>query len=209
MTDRTHEQRVVWHGGRITSAERSSLLGQHPVTIWMTGLSGAGKSTLAFALEARLNQHRYASMVLDGDNVRHGLCRDLGFSEGDRRENIRRVAEVAHLMNEAGLIVIAALISPYDSDRRMAAEIVGKERFHEVHLSADLEICERRDPKGMYRRARSGEITSFTGISAPYETPDNPSLRLDTGALSIEQCVDRLQGSIAAFLQHPDPPART
>ena len=158
---------LVWHHGSVTAEDRGRLLGQVPLTIWLTGLSGAGKSTLAAGLEARLVAAGRASYVLDGDNVRHGLNRDLGFSPEDRRENIRRVAEVARLMNDAGLIVITAFISPYREDRRMARDIIGGERFLEVYLNTPLAVCEARDPKGLYKRARQGGVAEFTGINAP------------------------------------------
>jgi bifunctional enzyme CysN/CysC len=176
----------------VSPAERSRLLGQKPVTIWLTGLSGSGKSTIAMALERRLHDSGHACYVLDGDNVRRGLNRDLGFAPADRTENIRRIAEVAALMNDAGLIVVTAFISPYADDRRNAAQAIGQERFAEVFVDAPLRLCEARDPKGLYRKARDGRLPEFTGISAPYESPTRPSLRLDTAQLSVEQCVDSL-----------------
>jgi adenylyl-sulfate kinase len=178
--------------GQVSAADRAALLGQEPVTIWLTGLSGSGKSTLAKALERRLVDLGRPCYVLDGDNLRHGLNRDLGFSPEDRGENIRRVAEVARLMNEAGIIVIAAFISPYREDRESARRVVGGDRFVEVHLSADLATCEGRDPKGLYRKARAGELPGFTGIGAPYEIPETPDLVLDTGRLTIEEGLARL-----------------
>lgn len=147
--------------------------------LWLTGLSGAGKSTLAAALHQRLVDAGVAAAVLDGDAVRAGLCRGLGFSPEDRRENIRRVAEVARLMREAGLVVICALISPLREDRAMARDIVGAAHFREVHVATPLEICERRDPKGLYRHARANALAQFTGVSAPYEEPQSPDLRID------------------------------
>ena len=158
----------------------------------VVGEAGSGKSTLARALERRLTDLGRACYVLDGDNMRLGLNRDLGFSPEDRRENIRRVAEVAKLMNDAGLIVITAFISPYREDRAMARAAIGADRFAEVHLSTSLETCEQRDPKGLYAKARRGDIAEFTGVSAPYEAPEAAALRLDTGALSVEQAVQRL-----------------
>lgn len=185
---------AVWHNGHVTSEERAVLLGQQAVTFWFTGLSGAGKSTLAFMLERELVNSGRACYVLDGDNVRHGLNRDLGFKATDRSENIRRIAEVAKLMNDAGLIVIAAFISPYRSDRAMAKEIIGADRFIEVHLATPIEVCEQRDAKGMYKKARAGLIADFTGISAPYEAPAAPSLELDTSKLSREEAISQLIG---------------
>jgi len=197
-TDRAVPERreVVWHHGQVTLADRTELLRQKPLTIWFTGLSGAGKSTLAFALERRLIDMGMACYVLDGDNVRHGLNRDLGFSPRDRAENIRRIAEVSRLMNDAGLILITAFISPFQEDREMARGIIGNERFLEVYLETSLEVCEGRDPKGMYKKARSGELPSFTGISSPYEQPEHPDLKLDTASLSIDHCVTMLQKSV-------------
>lgn len=186
---------LVWHHGSVTAQERGGVLGQRPLTIWLTGLSGAGKSTLAAELEARLIGAGRASYVLDGDNVRQGLNRDLGFSPADRRENIRRVAEVARLMNEAGLIVITAFISPYREDRRMARDIIGSERFLEVYLSTPLAVCEARDPKGFYRRARQGGVSEFTGINAPYEVPEAPELVLNTDEILVDEAVGTLLGA--------------
>lgn len=162
------------------------------MTIWLTGLSGSGKSTLGFALESELISRRKLAYTLDGDNIRHGLCRDLGFSAEDRSENIRRIAEVAHLLNDAGLIVISSFISPYREDREMARAIIGADRFVEVHVSTPLATCEQRDPKGLYRKARDGKLSNFTGISAPYEEPLAAALALNTGELSLEDCVRQL-----------------
>jgi bifunctional enzyme CysN/CysC len=178
--------------GLVAVAAREALLGQKPRTLWLTGLSGSGKSTLSKEVERILVDRGRACIVLDGDNLRHGLSSDLGFSPGDRRENIRRAAEVARLMNEAGLIVLCAFISPYRADREMARAIVGEERFFEVYLSADVATCERRNPKGLYSKARRGEIAGFTGIGAPYETPQDPALVLDTEGMDVVQCVRRL-----------------
>ncbi|MEP7329805.1 MAG: adenylyl-sulfate kinase [Betaproteobacteria bacterium] len=183
--------------GKVASAERAHILGQTPVTIWFTGLPGSGKSTLAHALERRLVDTGRAAFVLDGDNLRHGLTRDLGFTPDARRENVRRVAETARLMNDAGLIVIAALISPYQDDREMARLIVGADRFLEVFLSATAAACEKRDPKGLYARARRGELAEFTGVNAPYERPESPALELDSGVQTIDMCVDRLFDAVA------------
>ena len=162
------------------------------MTVWLTGLSGAGKSTLAFELERQLMSEGRACYVLDGDSVRHGLTSDLGFSAEDRHENIRRVAHVAQLMNDAGLIVIVALISPMREDRAMAREIIGHDKFIEVYVAASVNDCERRDPKGLYAKARSGAIPSFTGVSAPYEPPVDPDLTVDTTALSKAGGVARI-----------------
>jgi len=195
------ERSLVWHIGQVTAAERTRLMGQQPATVWLTGLSGSGKSTIAFALERRLLDGGHAAYVLDGDNVRHGLNRDLGFSPKDRAENIRRIAEVARLMNDAGILVITAFISPYREDRDMARSIVGSTTpFLEVHVSTPMPVCEERDPKGLYRRARLGEIPAFTGISAPYEPPLNPVCSIDTANRSVDECVDLLVGILRPTL---------
>jgi adenylylsulfate kinase len=182
------ENNLTWHHANVTLADRIKLFHQTPATVWLTGLSGAGKSTLAYALEKHLLELGQASYVLDGDNVRHGLNSNLGFSHEDRTENIRRIAEVARLMNDAGLIVITAFISPYREDREVARRIIGGEKFIEVHVSTPLTVCEGRDPKGIYKRARSGEIQDFTGISSPYEPPFAPVISLDTTSTSIASC---------------------
>jgi adenylyl-sulfate kinase len=176
----------------VGAVEREALLKQKPVTIWLTGLSGSGKSTISQALEERLVQSGQAAYVLDGDNVRHGLNRDLGFSAAERTENIRRIAEVARLMNQAGLIAISSFISPFAKDRMGAKEIIGNDRFIEVFVDTPLEVCEQRDPKGLYKKARSGEIQGFTGISAPYEAPKNPDLCLDTTRFEVEASVQAI-----------------
>ena len=181
---------------RVDATERARVLGQEPLTVWLTGLPGSGKSTLASALERRLIDAGHACFVLDGDNLRHGLNRNLGFTPEDRRENVRRVAETARLMNDAGLIVITALISPYEEDRAMAQRIVGAERFFETYLAASAEACEQRDPKGLYAKARRGEIAEFTGVNAPYEAPDSPAITLDTAGDTAEHCVDLLLAAV-------------
>ena len=186
------KRKITWHAGQVTAGDRARLLRQKPVTIWLTGLSGAGKSTIAFALERKLLELGQAGYVLDGDNVRHALNRDLGFSPIDRAENIRRIAEVARLMNDAGLIVITAFISPNIEDRKMARDIIGAENFLEIYVNAPLEVCEERDPKGLYKQARNGEISGFTGVSAPYEAPQSPALTLNTANLSTDKCIESL-----------------
>jgi len=195
---------------------RAPSLPQQPVTLWLTGLSGAGKSTLAVSLQKALTEAGCSCSVLDGDNVRLGLNRDLGFGRDDRRENIRRIAEVARLMNDAGLVVITAFISPYRADRTLAGGIIGVERFIEIYVEAPLEVCERRDPKGMYRKARRGEIPGFTGISAPYEAPEAPAGSVDTVNRGVDECVAALLrmvmsraaiGSNSGSLSAPVPPA--
>jgi adenylylsulfate kinase len=182
----------------VTDVDRERLLRQKGVTVWMTGLSGSGKSTIAQALEKRLIEQGHACYILDGDNVRHGLNRDLGFSAEDRAENIRRVAEVCKLFSHAGVIVITAFISPYLKDRAQAREIVGDDRFLEVFVDTPLEVCEERDVKGLYKKARAGEIQQFTGVSDPYEAPENPDLLLSGHTQSIDQTVDVIVADLAA-----------
>jgi len=190
--DSNAAKNVVWHGGHVSLAEREKMLQQRALTVWLTGLSAAGKSTLAFALERKLYALGRACYVLDGDNLRHGLTRNLGFSPDDRSENIRRVAEVAKLMTDAGLIVITSFISPFRTDRALAREIIGGNRFLEVHISTPLEVCEARDPKGLYERARAGLVKEFTGISSPYEAPEAPALSIDTGKMSLPEALAEL-----------------
>lgn len=197
MNQSFNAKNIVWQNATASAEERATTLRQKPVTLWMTGLSGAGKSTLAFALERRLIQQGHASFVLDGDNIRHGLNRDLGFSPEARAENIRRIAEVAKLMNTAGLIVITSFISPYRQDRSIAREIIGAETFREIHISTTLAECEERDPKGLYQKARAGLIPDFTGISAPYEAPIAPVLSIDTSNETIAECVEQMMQLLA------------
>ncbi len=203
-SDDTKPAHVVWHDGHVQAADRRSLLGQRPITVWLTGLSASGKSTLAFALERRLVDIGHACYVLDGDNIRHGLNKDLGFSHHDRTENIRRVAEVARLMNNAGLIVITAFISPYRDDRQLAREIVGAENFVEVYVNTPIEICEARDPKGMYKRARSGQISGFTGVHDPYESPGTPDLTINTSIASPSEGAGELLAVAIARIAVPE-----
>ena len=183
---------ITWHSHHVTREMREDALGQRGVTVWLTGLSGSGKSTIAVGAERALCERGRATYVLDGDNVRHGLNRNLGFSPEDRTENIRRIGEVAKLFVDAGLIVFTSFISPYRQDRDSVRALHDAGRFVEVFVSADLETCEARDVKGLYRRARAGEIPEFTGISAPYEEPETPELVLDTKAESVEQSVGKL-----------------
>ena len=180
---------------RVDPARRIARNRHKPGVLWFTGLSGAGKSTLAMALEQRLFDKGYQVYVLDGDNVRFGLNADLGFSPEDRAENIRRVGEVAALMAKAGFIVVTAFISPYRSDRDRARAAAGAD-FHEIHIDADVATCESRDPKGLYKKARAGEIKEFTGISAPYEAPDAPELTVDTSDLSVDESVARVSAYV-------------
>lgn len=167
---------VVWHSHKVNKELREANLKQKGQVFWLTGLSGAGKSHIANSFEWALNQQGLSTYLLDGDNVRHGLCRDLGMSDADRHENIRRVGEVAKLMADAGLIVICALISPFRSDRDAVRSLLGDGCFHEVYVATPLDVCERRDPKGLYKKARLGQISNFTGLDSPYEPPLNPEL---------------------------------
>ncbi|HRI37696.1 MAG TPA: adenylyl-sulfate kinase, partial [Nitrospira sp.] len=179
---------VVWHFGAVTRTLREAQNGHRGGIIWFTGLSGAGKSTLAHAVEATLYQAGCQTFVLDGDNMRHGLCGDLGFSPGDRHENIRRIGEVAKLFMEAGVIVLTAFISPYRADRARVRSMVERGDFVEIYCDASIAICESRDVKGMYKKARAGQISQFTGISSPYEVPATPELAVRTGTESLEVC---------------------
>ena len=183
---------ITWHAGHVGRADRERLLGQRGVTIWLTGLSGSGKSTIAVACEAVLVQRRRLAFVLDGDNVRHGLNKNLGFSPDDRTENIRRIGEVAKLFTDSGVIVFTSFISPYRADRDRVRSIMQEGDFVEVLVDASLETCESRDVKGLYQKARAGEIPEFTGISAPYEPPENPEMVLDTNRRSVEESVAEL-----------------
>ncbi len=185
-------QNIVHQPSLVAARDRSRLLGQQGAVIWLTGLSGSGKSTIAYHLERRLTADRHFTYVLDGDNVRHGLSSDLGFSHEDRTENIRRVSEVAALFADAGVLCLTSFISPYVSDRALARERVPAGKFIEVFLDVPVEVCERRDPKGLYKKARRGEIRDFTGISAPYERPTEAELSLDTDALDLDACVSTI-----------------
>ncbi len=181
---------IVWHQASVNRQALSQLRGHGSAILWFTGLSGSGKSTLANAVNVALFKRGFATYVLDGDNVRHGLCSDLGFSDSDREENIRRIGEVAKLFLDAGVIVLTAFVSPFRADREKARSLVEKRDFVEIYCSADLNICEKRDTKGLYLKARAGEIKEFTGISSPYEVPDNPQLVIDTGKEHLDDCVD-------------------
>lgn len=180
----------------MSKQDKEELLKQHGVMLWFTGLSGSGKSTIAIALERELHQRGLLCRILDGDNIRSGINNNLGFSPEDRVENIRRIAEVGKLFVDTGIITIAAFISPNNQLRNMASEIIGKENFVEVYISTPLEECERRDVKGLYAKARRGEIKEFTGISAPFEAPENPDIELDTSKLSLKESVDILLEAI-------------
>ena len=178
------------HEGVVKREHRERLLGQRGVTLWFTGLSGAGKSTLAVAVEEALHKLGNLTYILDGDNIRSGINNNLSFLQEDRKENIRRIAEIAKLFREAGVITLTAFISPYREDRQLARDLAGSDDFIEVFADASLDSCEERDPKGLYKKARAGQIPEFTGISAPYEAPENPELHIRTDQNSIEDCVE-------------------
>lgn len=186
------DKNVVWHHATVTRVRREKLNKHKGVVIWFTGLSGAGKSTLAHALEERLYQSDCRTYVFDGDNVRHGLCKDLGFSDQDRTENIRRIGEMSKLTVDAGLITLTAFISPIEKDRQSVRELFVSDDFIEVYCRCSLAVCERRDVKGLYKRARAGEIPDFTGISSAYDEPKTPELVIDTDQLSVDESVDRI-----------------
>ncbi len=187
---------ITWHEGQVSPAQRSALLGQRGATLWLTGLSGSGKSTIAVAAEGALIERGHMAYVLDGDNVRHSLNKDLGFSPEDRTENIRRIGEVAKLFTDAGTLVFTSFISPYRADRDAVRELFAAGNFIEVYVAATLETCEQRDVKGLYQKARKGEIPEFTGISAPYEEPERPELVLDTNRQSVQESVAQLLGHL-------------
>jgi adenylylsulfate kinase len=196
MTD-IKSTNITWHESNITKEDREKLNGHKGVVIWFTGLSGSGKSTLAHAVEQALFDNGCRTIVLDGDNVRHGLNKNLGFSPEDREENIRRIGEVAKLFTDAGVIAMTAFISPYRADRDKARELLPEGDFVEIFVKCDLAVCEERDTKGLYKKARTGEIKEFTGISAPYEEPLNPEVVVDTGAETLEESAEK----VLAFLQ--------
>jgi bifunctional enzyme CysN/CysC len=201
--ERIQSTNLFWSEGRIDQRIRIERNGHRGMVVWLTGLSGSGKSTLARALETNLFNRHMQVYVLDGDNIRHGLNSNLGFSPDDRVENIRRIAEVAKLMADAGLVVIASLISPYRLDRTRARNVILSDdvEFVEVHVAAPLQVCERRDPKSLYKRARSGEIKNFTGIDAPYEEPENPEITIHTDRESVKESVGRLLDFLIPRLQ--------
>jgi adenylylsulfate kinase len=187
---------VVWHKATVTRERREAQNGHRGAIIWFTGLSGSGKSTLAHATEEALHQKGCRTFVLDGDNVRHGLCGDLSFTQEDRIENIRRVGEVAKLFMEAGIIVLTAFISPYRTDRERVRSMVKEGEFIEIYCNTTIEICEGRDVKGLYKKARAGQIAEFTGITSPYEAPKTPELSLNTGIAELDECVQQVLDGI-------------
>lgn len=190
-------QNIVWHAQTLSKEERGALKSQRPCILWFTGLSGAGKSTVANALEQALHARGYHTYLLDGDNVRHGLNKNLGFSPEDREENIRRIGEVAKLFVDGGTIVLTAFISPYRRDREQVRELVEEGEFIEVFVDTPLDVCEDRDPKGLYKKARAGQIKGFTGIDDPYEAPENPEITLHTDRSSIEESVVQILDELA------------
>ena len=183
---------IVWHDHHISKEDRAEQKKQKPCLIWFTGLSGSGKSTVANALEQQLYIDSHHTYLLDGDNIRHGLSKDLGFSDEDRVENIRRIGEASKLFVDAGLIVMTAFISPFKSDRNIARSLVEESEFIEIYMNTPLEVCEQRDPKGLYKKARAGVIPHFTGIDSDYEAPENPELTLNTAVHSTDECVVKI-----------------
>ena len=192
LNQKNSGKNIKWHNLTIDRNKLEKMRGHKGMVIWFTGLSGSGKSTLANAVNEVLHLDGLSTYVLDGDNIRHGLCKDLGFSDEDREENIRRIGEVANLFMNAGIITITAFVSPFKSDRNKVRRIIGSKDFIEVYCSADIEVCESRDIKGLYKKARLGEIKEFTGISSPYETPINPEIVIDTGALNLNESVGKV-----------------
>jgi adenylylsulfate kinase len=189
---------VVWHHATVTRARREAQNGHRGAILWFTGLSGSGKSTLAHAVEEALHKQGCRTFVLDGDNVRHGLCADLGFSVQDRQENIRRIGEMAKIFMEAGVIVLTAFISPYRADRERVRGIVERGDFIEIYCDTPIEICELRDVKGLYKKARAGQLEEFTGITSPYEAPENCELTVHTGSIGLDNCVQQVIGKMIA-----------
>jgi len=187
-----NQKDIVWHHATVTRTRREALNKHKAINLWFTGLSGSGKSTIAHAVEERLHMMGCRTFVFDGDNVRHGLCSDLGFSMEDRSENIRRIGEMANLFLQAGVIALTAFISPLEKDRQKIRDVVGADHFLEIYCACPLEICEQRDVKGLYKKARAGLIKNYTGISSPYEIPENPDLRLESGSESLEECVEKV-----------------
>ena len=198
LTNQGASTNIAWHHASVDRNARAEQRGHRSAILWFTGLSGAGKSTLANAVNQALFDRGLATYVLDGDNVRHGLCKDLGFSDADREENIRRIGEVAKLFLDSGVIVLTAFVSPFRADREKARALVEDGDFLEIYCSADLSVCEERDTKGLYAKARAGEIKEFTGISSPYEAPEDPELSVDTGAGDLESCVKQVVDALVS-----------
>ncbi|GGE54783.1 adenylyl-sulfate kinase [Pullulanibacillus camelliae] len=185
-------ENIVWHNAKVSKEDRRKLNGHKSAILWFTGLSGAGKSTVSVEVEKKLHQMGIRTYVLDGDNIRHGLNKNLGFTPEDRKENIRRIGEVSKLFVDAGVFTLTAFISPYQEDRDMVREMVEQNEFIEIYVQCDIEECEKRDPKGLYAKARKGEIKNFTGIDAPYEAPDHPELIIENDRQSIEASADQV-----------------
>ena len=198
LTTKGASTNIAWHHTSVDRAARASRQGHRSAILWFTGLSGAGKSTLANAVNQALFERGLACYVLDGDNIRHGLCKDLGFSDADREENIRRIGEVSKLFLDAGVVVLTAFVSPFKADRDRARALVAAGDFVEIHCAANLAVCEERDTKGLYAKARAGEIKEFTGISSPYEAPEAPELKVDTGSQTLEQSVEQVLAYLSA-----------
>ena len=196
--DTPKSKNITWHHSIVSKQDRERLLGQKGVTLWFTGLPQSGKSTLATEVERRLFERGHITYILDGDNIRHGLNKNLGFSPEDREENIRRIGEVAHLFTQAGIINMTAFISPYRRDRQRARDLAGQGEFVEIFCKCALEVCEKRDTKGLYKKARAGEIQEYTGISAPYEEPENPEIVIETDRETIEAGVQKVVEYLAA-----------
>ena len=193
---------IIKHNYSISKKDRKKLNNQNSFLIWFTGLSGSGKSTIANALEFKLHEEGYKTYALDGDNIRKGINNDLTFSPEGRKENIRRIAEVANLMVDAGLVVLAAFVSPYKKDRENIKNIVGKDNFVEIFINTSIEECEKRDVKGLYKKARAGEILNFTGVNAPYEAPENPDIEIITDDITVEESVDKIYKLIQSKLKN-------
>ncbi len=193
----TVSKNITWHSATVTRADREKMNSHKSAILWFTGLSGAGKSSVAHAVEDRLFKLGCRTYVLDGDNIRHGLCKDLGFSDADRTENIRRIGEVSKLFAESGVMALTAFISPFRSDRDAVRELVNEGDFIEIYCKCDLSVCEERDVKGLYKKARAGEIPEFTGINSPYEDPLKPEITVDTAAQSIDESVEQIINALA------------
>jgi len=193
----TVSENITWHSATVSRADREKMNSHKSAILWFTGLSGSGKSSLSHAVEDRLFKLGCRTFVLDGDNVRHGLCKDLSFSDADRSENIRRIGEVSKLFTESGVLTLTAFISPFRSDRSTVRELVNDGDFIEIYCKCDLSVCEERDVKGLYKKARAGEISEFTGINSPYEEPLKPEITVDTGAQSIDESVDQIINALA------------
>jgi len=192
MKSNDNSKNITWHEHKVTQTQREKILNQKGCVIWFTGLSGCGKSTIANEVSFLLHKKNKLSYILDGDNIRHGLNNDLGFSPEDRSENIRRISELACLFADAGIITITAFISPYRKDRQLCRTMMNEQNFFEVYIKAPLHVCESRDPKGLYKKARAGEIKQFTGIDAPYEEPENPEIILDTDKFTVNECAQQV-----------------